>query len=165
LNGVVGGHFRRNLGRATWGGVLVSRPLVAATGSPRTPTPTDRISFAGTRTFGRSKRKDLTGQTLEIYWRHARVYWPMLLMCAAGIIAIIGSDTVSPLFYKRFFDQLAIDPVHKTTRAVLTEIYHTIALIAFVMLCSWIGWRSCSWAVMRFESRTMKDLTDYCFDY
>src|SRR4029077_12396932 len=81
------------------------------------------------------------------------------------IIAIIGSDTVSPLIYKRFFDQLAIDPVHKTTRADLTEIYHTIALIAFLMLCSWIGWRLCSWAGMRFESRTMKDLTDFCFDY
>ena len=121
--------------------------------------------MAETRISESSKRKDLTGQTLEIYWRHARVYWPLLLMCAAGIIAIIGSDTVSPLIYKRFFDQLAIDPVHKTTRAGLTEIYHTIALIAFVMLCSWIGWRSCSWAVMRFESRTMKDLTDYCFDY
>jgi ATP-binding cassette subfamily B protein len=89
----------------------------------------------------------------------------MLLLCAAGIVTVIGSDMVSPLIYKRFFDQLAIDPIHKTVRADSKEIYHTIAFIALVMLCSWIGWRSCSLAVMRFESRTMKDLTDYCFEY
>ena len=93
------------------------------------------------------------------------MYWPMLLLCAAGIVTVIGSDMVSPLIYKRFFDQLAIDPIHKTARADLKEIYHTIAFIALIMLCSWIGWRSCSLAVMRFESRTMKDLTDYCFEY
>jgi len=117
------------------------------------------------KTSARSKGNDLTQQTLRIYWRHVRVYWPMLLMCAAGIVGIIGSDMVSPLVYKRFFDQLAIDPIHKTARADLRQIYHTIGLIGLVMLCSWVGWRSCSWAVMRFESRTMKDLTDYCFDY
>ena len=30
---------------------------------------------------------------------------------------------------------------------------------------SWIGWRGCMFAVIQFESRTMKDLTDYCFAY
>jgi ATP-binding cassette subfamily B protein len=124
-----------------------------------------RTKLAGTKTASTSKRNDLTAQTLKIFWRHARVFWPLLLTCAAGIIGIIGSDMVSPLVYRQFFDQLAIDPIHKTPRADLREIYHTINLIALVMLCSWVGWRSCSWAVMRFESRTMKDLTDYCFDH
>ena len=124
-----------------------------------------RTKLAGTKTASTSKRNDLTAQTLKIFWRQSRVYWPLLLTCAAGIIGIIGSDMVSPLVYRQFFDQLAIDPIHKTPRADLREIYYTINLIALVMLCSWIGWRSCSWAVMRFESRTMKDLTDYCFDH
>ena len=124
-----------------------------------------RTKLAGTKTASTSKRNDLTAQTLKIFWRQARVYWPLLLTCAAGIIGIIGSDMVSPLVYRKFFDQLAIDPIHKTPRADLREIYYTINLIALVMLCSWVGWRSCSWAVMRFESRTMKDLTDYCFDH
>jgi len=124
-----------------------------------------RTKLAGTKTASTSKRNDLTAQTLKIFWRQARVYWPLLLTCAAGIIGIIGSDMVSPLVYRQFFDQLAIDPIHKTPRADLREIYYTINLIALVMLCSWVGWRSCSWAVMRFESRTMKDLTDYCFDH
>ena len=118
-----------------------------------------------TKFFEEWKGNNLAAQTLGIYWRHARVYWPMLVICMAGIIGIIGADMVSPLMYKRFFDQLAIDPFHKTARAGLREIYQTIGFIGLVMLCSWVGWRSCSWAVMRFESRTMKDLTDYCFDY
>ena len=89
----------------------------------------------------------------------------MLLLCAASIITVIVCDMVSPLIYKRFFDQLAIDPIHKAARGSLKEIYHTIVLIALVMACSWIGWRALSHAVMKFESRTMKDLTDFCFEY
>src|SRR5206468_2567765 len=93
------------------------------------------------------------------------VYRPMLLLCAAGIITVIGADLVSPLLYKRFFDLLAIDPLHKTARGSLAEIYRTIAFIAAVAFVSWLGWRSCSYAVIKFESRVMKDLTDYCFAY
>jgi ATP-binding cassette subfamily B protein len=89
----------------------------------------------------------------------------MLLLCAAGIATVIACDIVSPLVYKRFFDQLAIDPIHTLARGSLQQIYHTILLIAFVLTMSWIGWRCCMLAVIRFESRTMKDLTDYCFSY
>lgn len=110
-----------------------------------------------------SQRSDLTAQTLHIFWRHARVYWPLLLLCAAGIITLIGADLVSPLLYKRFFDLLAIDPLHKAARGSLKEIYRTIVFIAAVTLVSWFGWRWCSWAVIQFESRVMKDLTDHCF--
>jgi len=108
---------------------------------------------------------DLTAQTLKIFGRHTFQYWPMLLLCAASIITVIGCDIISPLFYKRLFDQLAIDPLHATPRGSLKQIYHTIFLIALVFTSSWIGWRSCMLAVIRFESRTMKDLTDYCFAY
>ena len=89
----------------------------------------------------------------------------MLLLCAASIVTVIACDIVSPLVYKRLFDQLAIDPVHTMARGSLKQIYHTILLIALVFTMSWIGWRSCMFAVIRFESRTMKDLTDFCFAY
>ncbi len=104
-------------------------------------------------------------QTLAIFWRHALAYWPMLLLCGAGIITIIGCDMIAPLVFKRFFDQLAIDPIHRAARANLKEIYHTIFLVAVVSSISWIGSRSCVLALMKYESRTMKDLTDYCFAY
>jgi ATP-binding cassette subfamily B protein len=111
------------------------------------------------------QRNDLTAQTLKIFGRHALTYWPMLLLCAVSIITVIGCDIVAPLVYKRFFDQLAIDPVHTMVRGSLKQIYHTIVLIALVHTASWIGWRCCMLSVIRFESRTMKDLTDYCFAY
>jgi ATP-binding cassette, subfamily B, bacterial len=111
------------------------------------------------------KKANLTRQTLKIFWRHTRVYWPMLLLCAAGMFAAIGADMVSPLVYKRFIDLLAIDPIHRTARGNLNSIYRTIVLIGLVMLLSWAGWRSCSMAVMKFESRIMKDLMDFCFAY
>ena len=110
-------------------------------------------------------RNALTAETLKIFVRHALAYWPMLLLCAAGVITVIGCDILSPLFYKRLFDLLAIDPVHAMARGSLKQIYHTILLIALVFTISWIGWRGCMFAVIQFESRTMKDLTDYCFGY
>jgi ATP-binding cassette subfamily B protein len=113
----------------------------------------------------RYRRNDLSAQTLKFFWRHTRVYWPMLLLCTAGIISVITADMVAPLIYKRFFDQLAIDPIRRTTRSSLREIYDTIAWIAFVTACSWVGWRALGHAINKFESRVMKDLTDYCFAY
>lgn len=110
-------------------------------------------------------RKDLTMRTLAIYVRHAWAYWPMLILCGVGVITIIACDMISPLVYKRLFDQLAIDPIHRAARANLGDIYHTIFLIGLIAGISWLGSRSAFFALMRYESRTMKDLTDYCFAY
>ncbi len=89
----------------------------------------------------------------------------MLLVCGAGIITLIACDMITPLIYRQFFNQLAIDPIHQATRASLKEIYHTIFLLAIVSGISWTGWRACVKALQYYESRTMKDLTDYCFKY
>ncbi len=113
----------------------------------------------------KDQRKDLTAQTLKIFWRHAWKYWPMLLLCGAGILTMIACDMIAPLIYRTLFNQLAIDPIHRTARATAGELYHTISLIALVMGISIIGSRSCVKALQIFECRTMKDLTDYCFAY
>ncbi len=112
-----------------------------------------------------SSMTDLSAQTLKIYWRHATRYWPMLLLCGFGVATLLVSDLIAPLFYKRFFDLLAIDPLHATARGSLPSIYRAIAWIAVVSFSSWAGWRMCIFAANDFESRTMKDLTDHCFAY
>jgi ATP-binding cassette subfamily B protein len=89
----------------------------------------------------------------------------MLFVCGVGIVIVIACDMIAPLIYREFFNQLAIDPIHQATRAKLKEIYHTIFLLAIVSGISWIGWRGCVKALQYYESRTMKDLTDYCFKY
>lgn len=111
-----------------------------------------------------SKRKDLTPQTLKIYWRHAWEYWPLLLLCGAGVLIVIGCDMVAPLIYRQLINLLAVDIAQRNV-ANLTEIYHAIALIAVVLSISWIGWRSGLLGLQRYESRTMKDLVDRCFSY
>ena len=111
----------------------------------------------------RFKATDLTAETLAIYWRHVRVYWPFLILWAFGLCAAIGGDILAPLVYKRFFDQLAIDPLHATESATMAEMYHTILLIALVTAMTWLGWRAILFSTNYFESRTMKDLTDTCF--
>lgn len=119
----------------------------------------------GSPSSSNSGMGDLSAQTLKIYWRHATRYWPMLLLCATGIATLLVSDLLAPLFYKRFFDLLAIDPLHSAARGSLPSIYRAIAMIAVVSFFSWAGWRLCIFAANHFESRTMKDLTDDCFAY
>ena len=89
----------------------------------------------------------------------------MLLLCGLSVLILIGCDILAPLIYKRFLDQLAIDPLHTAARASLKQIYRSILLIGVVSGVSWVAWRACMLSVIRFESRTMKDLTDYCFAY
>jgi ATP-binding cassette subfamily B protein len=115
--------------------------------------------------LSQSAKGDLTAQTLKIYWRHATAYWPMLLLCATGVATLIVCELASPLLYKHFFDLLAVDPFHSAARGSLKSIYRSIAAIAVVSFLSWAGWRACIVAANVFESRTMKDLTDYCFSY
>lgn len=113
----------------------------------------------------KSRRVDLSAQSLAIYWRHVRVYWPWLILWSVGIAMAIAGDILSPLAYKHFFDLLAIDPLHTMQRGTLKEIYHTIVVIALILATTWAGWHAVVLAVNNFESRTMKDLTDSCFEY
>ncbi|HYK57946.1 MAG TPA: hypothetical protein VEV85_00825, partial [Bryobacteraceae bacterium] len=74
----------------------------------------------------------LTRQTLKIFGRHALRYWPLLMLCGVSIVTVVGCDMISPLIYRRFFNLLAIDPLHAEARGSLKQIYHTILLIAVV---------------------------------
>ena len=113
----------------------------------------------------RLKEANLTKQTLRIFWDHACPYWPTILLCLLAMVVVVGCDVFLPIIYKRFFDQLALDPIHRTDRASLDEIYHTVFLVGIVLSISWIGWRVSMFMISWFESRIMKDLTDYCFKY
>jgi ATP-binding cassette subfamily B protein len=114
---------------------------------------------------GRRSISKISRITLSIYWRHARKYWPMLIISALSIFVIIATDLILPFVYKRLFDQLAIDPIHNGIRADMSQIYQTIRYIGLVMCCSWFGWHILLYSINQFESKTMRDLLDYCFQY
>jgi ATP-binding cassette subfamily B protein len=78
---------------------------------------------------------------------------------------LIGFDIIGPLVYKKFFDLLAIDPIHRTTPGTSGEITTTIVWIAVIALGSWVGWRICMRAINNFETRVMTDLSNSCFEY
>ena len=78
----------------------------------------------------KSEKKALTVQTLTIFWRHARVYWPMLILCCAGIVIVIAADILSPLAWKRLIDLLGVDPVNRAEPGSLEQIWHAGLLLA-----------------------------------
>jgi ATP-binding cassette, subfamily B, bacterial len=107
------------------------------------------------------KCKSLSLVTLGIYWQHARKYWPMLILSAISILVIIASDLAFPFVYKWLLDHLA------TSRfdVDINIVYRTILYIGLIMVCSWSGWQTLLYAINQFESKTMRDLLDYCFEY
>ncbi len=110
-------------------------------------------------------RRSLNKETLAIYWRHIKVYWPQITICTAGILIVIGVDIVLPIIFKRFFDQLAEGVAHGKTDELAAEIRHTIWIIAAVMATGWGGWRLLMWMLAQFESNAMRDVTNSSFEY
>ncbi len=67
--------------------------------------------------------------------------------------------------YKKLLDLLAIDPFHPAQRGTMDQIYFTIRLIVLAAFGTWIGSRIQMYAVQKFESSCMADLSNTCFRY
>ncbi len=106
--------------------------------------------------------KRYTKLTLTIFWRHAMKYkWRLLLL----VIFIVLSSTAAiliPLYYKQFFDVLAVPGTAEETRNSLIEILKWIAIL---QLIQWIFWRIATFLNAKFQPQVMKDLNMTCFTY
>ena len=112
----------------------------------------------------RKEKKALATKTLGFFWRHARVYWPMLLLCAIGIAITIGCDLASPVASRKLFNLLG-DPIRRTQANTWVQAKIAIGYIVALMLGSYLGGRLYMYSLDLFESKAMKDLADTCFAY
>jgi ATP-binding cassette, subfamily B, bacterial len=101
-----------------------------------------------------------TKQTLKIYWQHAQQYRWRAFLVMLGIIAMTGIDTVKPLLYKRFFDT-AISLGLTNVTPLVNILLLLLVLSAVIRLI----WSFTMFGISQFESRTMSDLLNTCYEY
>lgn len=102
----------------------------------------------------------LTGQTLKIFWQHARRYPWLALTIVLGIVIANLIDVYVPYLLKQFFDILAEDG--KQGVGELTRLLWYIFGLNMVM---WSMYRTSALANNTFQPRVMSDLLNTCYAY
>jgi ATP-binding cassette subfamily B protein len=108
--------------------------------------------------------KLVTKQTYAIFWRHARRYKGRFALILFGVTAATLTETVVPLFYRDFFDMLAV-PGRASAPEKTVELVRLLFFIAGLRFIEWLGWRIATFTNVHFQPRMMADIAGTCFEY
>ena len=108
----------------------------------------------------KSKKKNLTRETLRIFWQHALRYKGAVFVLGVGVLVLTGLDIYKPFLYKQFFDQLILISPDNSGPLIKTLLFIFIANIA-----NWLVWRSVLFVNNFFQPRVMYDLLNTCYEY
>ena len=108
----------------------------------------------------KSKKKNLTRETLRIFWQHALRYKGAVFVLGVGVLVLTGLDIYKPFLYKQFFDQLILISPDNSGPLIKTLLFIFIANIA-----NWLVWRSVLFVNNFFQPRVMSDLLNTCYEY
>lgn len=103
--------------------------------------------------------KTETKNTLKIFFQYT---WRYPWLCSFILIGTIGAsvaETISPIFFKQFFDQM-------TTDLAVTNPQALIRILIYILLISLAGqlfWRLAIISASVSESRVIADLSNFCF--
>lgn len=97
---------------------------------------------------------------VRVFWKHTLVYkWTALLLLIALILRT-SFDLIGPLFFKRFFDTLAVGDV-----GLVAELIEILVMILGVGLLAWFAARIRDVVSIRLQTRVMADLSNTAFGY
>src|SRR3989344_8026156 len=102
--------------------------------------------------------KLVTKQTYQIFWQHARRYRILFWAVVIGISGGVVMGTITPIYYKKFFDELTGSPTYDGLLKI-------ILFILILNAVQWLLWRGATFANNYFQPRVMADLTNSSFDY
>lgn len=104
--------------------------------------------------------KDLTRQTLRIYWDHAKKYkWRVFAMILFLLIFSLA-DAVAPYLYKQFINNLIGYDFSKYPKLIFI-----LVLILSARTIRTTSFRAKDYLNNFFEPRVMDDLTNTCFNF
>ncbi len=106
--------------------------------------------------------KQLTRETIQIYWQHAKQYKMLLFLTIIGTVFTAITNTIGPLYIKQILDLVAENNVN---RVVSPEILTALSMFALVSFGQWLSWRVATTAVIQYESKVLSDLANTCFQY
>lgn len=104
--------------------------------------------------------KNLSRETLRIYWQHALKYRAVVFALFLGSFTLVGFDIIKPFFYKRFFDQLVeVSPNN------IHPLVMTLVIIFALNFANYALWRIVLFTSNFFQPRVMSDLLNTCYEY
>ena len=107
--------------------------------------------------------KNNTKQTLKIFWRHAKQYKISSIVVLLSMIAVSITNTVTPLYYKKFFDILTENVLEKST--LVPKLINILLFIFFLEMIHWFFWRIATFFSSYFQTRSIADIANTCFKY
>jgi ATP-binding cassette subfamily B protein len=102
----------------------------------------------------------LTGQTLKIFWQHAKQYPLYVLIIAGSIFFANILDVYKPFIMKRLFDLLAKGGLNEYSLLV-----KTLWMLFFLNLLNWGLYRIAGLVNTFFQARVMSNLLNTCYAY
>lgn len=90
--------------------------------------------------------------------RHRLALWLVL----GGAVGGVTVGTITPYFYKLFFDYAAASGARA---AIAHQLVHTILIVLGLNGLGWVCWRVATFAVVRFQTSVMADLSNTSFEY
>jgi ATP-binding cassette, subfamily B, bacterial len=106
-------------------------------------------------------QKNLSLETLKIFWKHASKYRWQGFFVFFGIIGVTAITTYVPLLYRDLINLLS-GPQDKT---LLAKAFKIVYFIFFINLFKIALWRLAGFVNNYFQPRVMADITNSCYEY
>jgi len=106
--------------------------------------------------------KNNTKLTLKIYWQHTKKYKWTFFTIVFSVIVIRILNALVPIYLKNFFNILTVGGEKDL---LVPSLLHVLLLIAIANFFIWALWRVATFLASILESRTIFDLSNYCFSY
>ena len=116
-----------------------------------------------TRFFG-FFMKETTKQTYLIFWQHLRRYRGQFWLTVGAIILATLVQVITPLYYKKFFDTLALSQQIGVNSAGVQLVNIILTILALNGII-WVAYRLATYVNNNFQLRVMSDLYNTCFEY
>ncbi len=106
--------------------------------------------------------QDKTKKTLKIFGQHALKHKLSVLFIVGSVILGAIINAIIPLYFKNFFDVLTGEGASNDIAQSLISI---LIIILGLDLFQWVMFRVGTFTTSDFQTKTMTDLTNYCYAY
>ena len=106
--------------------------------------------------------KDNTRKTLKFYWQEVLNHKTSLWLTVFAMVAANVIDSVVPIYFKQFFNELSSG---QKDIVLVKGLFSILIIIAVLSLTRWIFWRVAAFASNFMQSISMSGLGSRCFDY
>lgn len=94
-------------------------------------------------------------------WQGMSREWSVMLAIVVGIGGASAFEIVTPLYYKKFFDALSSS---QDKAELAPQLIHYIVVVLALNVAAWVCWRVGSFAITRFEAKSMATLRQQAYD-